>query len=222
MLLFANLFLLYFKFSLSLSLSLSLSVFASLFNSLTHSPLSRCHSCNLVRGSLWFWVPVVDHSGCYQHIEIIVRQITSKVFVSKEGISNVFSPGELIELLRVEWTGHALEEAICYQAILLGIMKASLNTQSFTTVGGGFRFQLILWWVSVVAATMVCCWVLWLFVVVGEMGLRWGFFFLMKIFGYELWWWLVAMDSCRCMFYTILMGVYVILMSDVLKVINLM
>ena len=44
----------------------------------------------------------------------------------------------------------------------------------------------------------------------------------MKIFGYELWWWLVAMDSCRCMFYTILMGVYVILMSDVLKVINLM
>ena len=30
------------------------------------------------------------------------------------------------------------------------------------------------------------------------------------------------MDSCGCMFYTILMGVYVILMSDVLKVINLM
>ena len=49
-----------------------------------------------------------------------------------------------------------------------------------------------------------------------------SFFFLMKIFGYELWWWLVAMDSYGCMFYTILMGVYVILMSDVLKVINLM
>ena len=191
MLLFANLFLLYFKFSLSLSLSLK-SVFASLFNSLTHSPLSRCHSCNLVRGSLWFWVPVVDHSGCYQHIEIIVRQITSKVFVSKEGISNVFSPGELIELLRVEWTGHALEEAICYQAILLGIMKAALNTQSFTTVGGGFRFQLILWWVSVVAATMVCCWVLWLFVVVGEMGLRWVFFF----FNENFWLWIVVVAGC--------------------------
>ena len=45
---------------------------------------------------------MVDHSGCYQHIEIIVRQITLKVLVSKEGMSNVFSPGELIELLRVD------------------------------------------------------------------------------------------------------------------------
>ena len=39
--------------------------------------------------------------------------------------------GELIELLRGERTGRALEEAICYRAILLGITKASLNTQSF-------------------------------------------------------------------------------------------
>ncbi|KAF3952355.1 hypothetical protein CMV_022083 [Castanea mollissima] len=66
-----------------------------------------------------------------RHIEIIVRQITSKVLVSEEGMSNVFSPGELIELLRAERTGRALEEAICYRAILLGITKASLNTQSF-------------------------------------------------------------------------------------------
>ena len=42
-----------------------------------------------------------------------------------------FHPGELIELLRAEQTGRALEEEICYRAILLGIMKASLNTQSF-------------------------------------------------------------------------------------------
>uniref|UniRef100_A0A7N2MBW5 Uncharacterized protein n=1 Tax=Quercus lobata TaxID=97700 RepID=A0A7N2MBW5_QUELO len=49
----------------------------------------------------------------------------------EEGMSNVFSPGELIELLRAERTGRALEEAICYRAILLGITKASLNTQSF-------------------------------------------------------------------------------------------
>nr|UQW85878.1 RNA polymerase beta'' subunit [Spyridium lawrencei] len=66
-----------------------------------------------------------------RHIEIIVRQITSKVLISEDGMSNVFSPGELIGLLRAERTGRALEEAICYRAILLGITKASLNTQSF-------------------------------------------------------------------------------------------
>nr|YP_010388900.1 RNA polymerase beta'' subunit [Limnophila sessiliflora]UPQ44135.1 RNA polymerase beta'' subunit [Limnophila sessiliflora] len=66
-----------------------------------------------------------------RHIEIIVRQITSKVLVSEDGMSNVFSPGELIGLLRAERMGRALEEAVCYQAILLGITKASLNTQSF-------------------------------------------------------------------------------------------
>nr|YP_009578039.1 RNA polymerase beta'' subunit [Gonocaryum lobbianum]QBK32656.1 RNA polymerase beta'' subunit [Gonocaryum lobbianum] len=66
-----------------------------------------------------------------KHIEIIVRQITSKVLVSEDGMSNVFSPGELIGLLRAGRMGRALEEAICYRAILLGITRASLNTQSF-------------------------------------------------------------------------------------------
>nr|WVH32259.1 RNA polymerase beta'' subunit [Exbucklandia longipetala] len=66
-----------------------------------------------------------------RHIEIIVRQITSKVLVSEDGMSNVFSPGELIGLMRAERAGRALEEAICYRAILLGITRASLNTQSF-------------------------------------------------------------------------------------------
>nr|YP_010385868.1 RNA polymerase beta'' subunit [Leptopus chinensis]UPM52355.1 RNA polymerase beta'' subunit [Leptopus chinensis] len=66
-----------------------------------------------------------------RHIEIIVRQITSKVLVSEDGMSNVFSPGELIGLLRAERMGRALEEVICYRAILLGITRASLNTQSF-------------------------------------------------------------------------------------------
>uniref|UniRef100_A0A2L1DDD4 DNA-directed RNA polymerase n=1 Tax=Diospyros umbrosa TaxID=589129 RepID=A0A2L1DDD4_9ERIC len=66
-----------------------------------------------------------------RHIEIIVRQITSKVLVSEDGMSNVFSPGELIGLLRAERMGRALEEAIYYRAILLGIARASLNTQSF-------------------------------------------------------------------------------------------
>lgn len=68
-----------------------------------------------------------------RHIEIIVRLIRSKVLVSEDGMSNVFSPGELIGFLRAERTGRALEEAICYRAVLLllGITKASLNTQSF-------------------------------------------------------------------------------------------
>nr|UEP17604.1 RNA polymerase beta'' subunit [Fallopia multiflora var. ciliinervis] len=66
-----------------------------------------------------------------RHIEIIVRQITSKVLVSEDGMSNVFLPGELIGLLRAERTGRALEEAISYRAVLLGITRASLNTQSF-------------------------------------------------------------------------------------------
>nr|YP_009522773.1 RNA polymerase beta' subunit [Vicia sepium]AXQ37226.1 RNA polymerase beta' subunit [Vicia sepium] len=66
-----------------------------------------------------------------RHIEIIVRQITSKVLVSEDGMSNVFLPGELIGLLRAERTGRALEEPICYRALLFGITKTSLNTQSF-------------------------------------------------------------------------------------------
>nr|YP_009826371.1 RNA polymerase beta'' subunit [Barleria prionitis]QID90551.1 RNA polymerase beta'' subunit [Barleria prionitis] len=66
-----------------------------------------------------------------RHIEIIVRQITSKVLVSEDGMSNVFSPGELIGLLRAERMGRALEEAVCYRALLLGITRTSLNTQSF-------------------------------------------------------------------------------------------
>ncbi|KAI3470384.1 hypothetical protein Pfo_027047 [Paulownia fortunei] len=66
-----------------------------------------------------------------RHIEIIVRQIISKVLVSEDGMSNIFSPGELIGLLRAERMGRALEEAVCYRALLLGITRASLNTQSF-------------------------------------------------------------------------------------------
>nr|YP_009449964.1 RNA polymerase beta'' subunit [Burmannia disticha]ANK36161.1 RNA polymerase beta'' subunit [Burmannia disticha] len=66
-----------------------------------------------------------------RHIEIIIRQVTSKVLVSEDGMSNVFSPGELIGLLRAERAGRALDEAICYRAILLGITRSSLNTQSF-------------------------------------------------------------------------------------------
>nr|YP_009135601.1 RNA polymerase beta'' subunit [Zizania aquatica]AIM53776.1 RNA polymerase beta'' subunit [Zizania aquatica] len=66
-----------------------------------------------------------------RHIEIIIRQVTSKVRVSEDGMSNVFLPGELIGLLRAERAGRALDELIYYRAILLGITRVSLNTQSF-------------------------------------------------------------------------------------------
>nr|QQL04354.1 RNA polymerase beta'' subunit [Polygala fallax] len=66
-----------------------------------------------------------------RHIEIIVRQITSRVLVSEDRMSNVFSPGELIGSLRAERMGRVLEEAIYFRALLLGITKTSLNTQSF-------------------------------------------------------------------------------------------
>nr|QUB02079.1 RNA polymerase beta' subunit [Geogenanthus poeppigii] len=66
-----------------------------------------------------------------RHIEIIVRQVTSKVLVSEDGMSNVFLPGELVGLLRAERAGRAMDEAISYRVILLGITRASLNTQSF-------------------------------------------------------------------------------------------
>ena len=66
-----------------------------------------------------------------KHIEIIVRQMTSKVLISEDGTANVFSPGELIGLSRAQRMDRALEEAIYYQTMLLGITRASLNTQSF-------------------------------------------------------------------------------------------
>ena len=66
-----------------------------------------------------------------RHIELIVHQVTSRVLVSEDGMSNVFLPRELIGLLRAERAGRALDESIFYRAILLGVTRASLNTQSF-------------------------------------------------------------------------------------------
>jgi DNA-directed RNA polymerase subunit beta' len=68
---------------------------------------------------------------CDKHIEIIVRQMTSKVLISEDGMANVFSPGELIGLSRAQRMDRSLEEVIYYQTMLLGITRASLNTQNF-------------------------------------------------------------------------------------------
>lgn len=69
-----------------------------------------------------------------KHIEIIVRQMSKKVKIDESGDSR-FLPGELIdekivqsEKERVEEAGGAPPE---YHPVLLGITKASLNTESF-------------------------------------------------------------------------------------------
>nr|YP_009668208.1 RNA polymerase beta' subunit [Bazzania praerupta]QCW58984.1 RNA polymerase beta' subunit [Bazzania praerupta] len=66
-----------------------------------------------------------------KHIEIIVRQMTSKVVTLEEGTINIFLPGEPVESSRARRMNRILEEPIPYEPILLGITKTSLNTQSF-------------------------------------------------------------------------------------------
>jgi DNA-directed RNA polymerase subunit beta' len=66
-----------------------------------------------------------------KHIEIIVRQMTSKVIILEDGMTNGFLPGELIEFTKAKRMNCALEEINPYKPVLLGITKASLNTQSF-------------------------------------------------------------------------------------------
>ena len=69
-----------------------------------------------------------------KHIEIIVRQMTKKVRVVDPGDTNLL-PGELIEVQAFENENKAVKEnggneATC-EHMLLGITKASLNTESF-------------------------------------------------------------------------------------------
>nr|YP_009032814.1 RNA polymerase beta' subunit [Osmundastrum cinnamomeum]AHA59547.1 RNA polymerase beta' subunit [Osmundastrum cinnamomeum] len=66
-----------------------------------------------------------------KHVEIIVRQMTSKVITLEDGITNVSLPGELIESPRAQRMNRVLKESISYEPIVLGITRASLNTTSF-------------------------------------------------------------------------------------------
>lgn len=69
-----------------------------------------------------------------KHIETIVRQLTSKVRIDDGGDTTML-PGELIELRQVEQVNDAMGitggAPACYTPVLLGITKASLNTDSF-------------------------------------------------------------------------------------------
>jgi DNA-directed RNA polymerase subunit beta' len=69
-----------------------------------------------------------------KHIEVIVRQMTSKVRIDDGGDTTML-PGELIELRQVEQVNEAMAitggAPAQYTPVLLGITKASLNTDSF-------------------------------------------------------------------------------------------
>ena len=69
-----------------------------------------------------------------KHIEVIVRQMTSKVRVD-DGGDTVMLPGELVALREIEQVNEAMSitggAPAQYTPVLLGITKASLNTDSF-------------------------------------------------------------------------------------------
>jgi DNA-directed RNA polymerase subunit beta' len=69
-----------------------------------------------------------------KHIEVIVRQMTRKVRVDEPG-ETILLPGELLERYMAEIENekarHAGTKEAEYTAVLLGITKASLNTESF-------------------------------------------------------------------------------------------
>lgn len=89
------------------------------------------------------WFLVSEVQSVYQsqgidisdkHIEVIVRQMTSKVRID-DGGDTVMLPGELVELRQVQQVSEAMAitggAGAEYTPMLLGITKASLNTDSF-------------------------------------------------------------------------------------------
>lgn len=69
-----------------------------------------------------------------KHIEVIVRQMTSKVKV-EDGGDTTLLPGELVELQQIDNINEAMTLTkgmpATYSPLLLGITKSSLNTDSF-------------------------------------------------------------------------------------------
>jgi DNA-directed RNA polymerase subunit beta' len=69
-----------------------------------------------------------------KHIEVVVRQMTSKARIDDGGDTTML-PGELVELYQVDQVNEAMSitggAPAEYTPVLLGITKASLNTDSF-------------------------------------------------------------------------------------------
>nr|YP_009391238.1 RNA polymerase b''''-subunit [Dipterocladia arabiensis]ARW59382.1 RNA polymerase b''''-subunit [Dipterocladia arabiensis] len=69
-----------------------------------------------------------------KHIEVIVKQMTSKVKIENGGDTD-YLPGEIVDLQKIESINQSLllvnKTQASYHPVLLGITKASLNTESF-------------------------------------------------------------------------------------------
>jgi len=69
-----------------------------------------------------------------KHVEVIVRQMTKKVKILESGDTKLL-PGEFLEFKEVQAENEAVKAAggqeATFEAVLLGITKASLNTESF-------------------------------------------------------------------------------------------
>ena len=82
---------------------------------------------------------VYQSQGVYisdKHIEVIIKQMTSKVKIQNGGETD-YLPGELVDLQKIESINKSLlllgKKQASYYPILLGITKASLNTDSFVS-----------------------------------------------------------------------------------------
>jgi hypothetical protein len=65
-----------------------------------------------------------------KHLEIIVRQMTSKVKITYGGQTGFFS-GEFVDLEFIERVNSFLKVKVCYEPVVLGITRASLEVDSF-------------------------------------------------------------------------------------------
>lgn len=65
-----------------------------------------------------------------KHIEMIVKQMTSKVMIIRSGESNLIA-GETIEINKIEKINSIIKNKAIYEPIILGISKLSLSNQSF-------------------------------------------------------------------------------------------
>ena len=70
-----------------------------------------------------------------KHLEIIVKQMTSRVLIKEEGESNVI-PGEIIEINKIEKINKSINAKATYEPVILGITKSSLSQESFLSKAG--------------------------------------------------------------------------------------
>ena len=65
-----------------------------------------------------------------KHLELIVKQMTSRVMVTENEASNLMT-GEIVEITKIEKINWKLKNKIKYEPILIGISKISLSNSSF-------------------------------------------------------------------------------------------